>query len=145
MFKTIVFSASLIGAIFGAGCGSASAQVPYAQFPDIVINLNLPAYNRVRTEGGYVYLEGGVRGLILYHQEGNTYLAFERNCTYHSQEDCATVEVHSSTLYMTDPCCGSIFSFPDGEATKGPAWNRLVQYRTSLTGNTLTIIDEIIY
>lgn len=116
--------------------------IPAAFFDDISINLNLPAYNALKSNGGYMYLSEGVRGIILYRKNETTYLAFERNCSYKPNQACSTVEVHSSGLYMTDPCCQSIFNFETGDATGGPAWRPLLQYTTALQGSMLVIKDE---
>ena len=145
IFKTIAACLLLAGScLLGTSCGSDMSDdaIPYVPFDEVVINLNLPTYNRIRVDGGYVYIEGGVRGLILYRQNATTYLAFERNCSFRPNEACATVEVHSSSLYMIDACCNSTFAFPSGEPNSGQAWRPLMQYRTSLKGTELTITDE---
>ncbi len=119
--------------------------IPIIPFVDVVINLNLPEYLSLRTDGGNKELStGGVRGLIIYRVSASSYIAYERNCSYHPNEACATVNVHSSGLFMVDPCCSSNFSFADGIPTGGPAWRPLQRYRTQLAGTTLTISDEII-
>lgn len=119
-------------------------EIPYLAFQDITINLNLPAYTSLATVGGYKYLnDGGVKGLIVYRSGASTYVVFERNCSYTPNEACATVEVHSSSLYMHDPCCGSMFRFPDGEPNGGIAWRPLRQYVSYYNNQTLTITDEV--
>lgn len=119
--------------------------IPIIPFVDVVINLNLPEYLSLRTDGGNKELStGGVRGLIIYRVSATSYIAYERNCSYHPNEACATVNVHSSGFFMVDPCCSSNFSFTDGTPTGGPAWRPLQRYRTQLNGTTLTISDEII-
>lgn len=118
--------------------------IPIITFADVVINLNLPEYASLRTDGGYKELNaGGVRGIILYRVNSSTYRAFERNCSFRPNEACATVNVHNSGLYMVDPCCNSNFSFENGLPTGGPAWRPLNKYRTQLNGSTLTITDEV--
>lgn len=118
-------------------------EIPYLPFEDITINLNLPAYASLSTVGGYKYINnGGVKGLIVYRAAQSTYVVFERNCSYSPNEACTTVEVHSSTLYMIDPCCGSTFRFPDGEPNGGIAWRPLRQYISYYNNNTLVITDE---
>jgi hypothetical protein len=118
--------------------------VPYIPFIDIPINLNLPEYISLKTDGGYKEINGGVRGIIVYRLNSSTYIAYERNCTYRPNEACATVNVHNSGLYMTDPCCGSNFSFTDGSPTGGVAWRPLIRYRTDLSGNMLTVTSELV-
>jgi nitrite reductase/ring-hydroxylating ferredoxin subunit len=119
--------------------------IPIIPFVDVVINLSLPEYLSLQTNGGSKELSaGGVRGIIVYRINASSYIAYERNCSYRPNEACATVNVHSSGLFMIDPCCNSSFSFTDGTPTGGPAWRPLQRYRTQLSGTTLTISDEII-
>lgn len=119
--------------------------IPIVIFNDIEINLNLPEYVTLQTDGGAKELSsGGVRGIIVYRVNSTTYRAFERNCSFRPNEACATVDIHSSRLFMIDPCCNSSFSFDDGLPTGGSAWRPLNQYRTQLNGLTLTISDELV-
>ena len=117
--------------------------IPYQPFSPITINLNLPEYQSLRSNG-WTYVEGGVRGIILYRKDQSTYMAYERNCSFQPNEACATVDVHISNLYMTDPCCNSTFEFATGQPTGGAAWRPLRQYETLLSGSNLTITDFII-
>jgi nitrite reductase/ring-hydroxylating ferredoxin subunit len=119
-------------------------EIPYLPFSLITINLNLPEYQSLRTDGGYHYIEGGVRGIILYRQGAHSYIAYERNCSFHPNDACATVDVDISNLFMNDPCCGASFDFASGQPTGGPAWRPLRKYETLLTGSELTITDAIV-
>ncbi|MBL7859170.1 MAG: hypothetical protein JNM57_15865 [Cyclobacteriaceae bacterium] len=121
--------------------------IPYVPFSDITLNLNLPENIGLISDGGHKLISsslGGVQGIILYRKNSSAYYAFERNCSYQPAGACVTVEVHSSNLYMIDPCCSSIFSFPEGNPNGGPAWRPLRKYATYLNGSTLTITDEIV-
>ena len=140
----IIRKASIFGLILLGACNSGPMDdpIPVASFPDIVIDINLPSYIKLRTDGQYVEEKGGVRGIIVYRISAFSFQAYERNCSYHPNEACATVNVHSSGLYMTDPCCSSNFSFTDGSATGGVAWQPLRRYRTQVNGTTVTISDE---
>jgi hypothetical protein len=126
------------------------AAIPYQPFGEVHINLNLPEYQSLRTDGGWKYLDKvsglsvGVRGIILYRLNASTYIAYERNCSFHPNDACATVEVHSSNLYMQDTCCGSMFSLTTGSPTGGAAWRPLRKYETLLTSSELTITDTIV-
>lgn len=129
-----------------AGCEPdlSDDAIPWQPFDVIQINLNLPEYIALKTDGGSKTIDGGVRGIILYHQSGNNYIAYEANCSYQPNSACATVEVHVSTLYMFCACCSSNFDLGTGYPTGGPAWRPLRRYSTSVSGTTLTITDEII-
>lgn len=116
--------------------------IPPVVFQDILINLNLPEYNSLKTNG-YQYLPDGVRGIIVFRLTSGSYYALERNCSYQPNNACATVDVHSSGLYLLDSCCSSTFN-TTGSPTGGPAWRSLRKYATSLQGDILTITDEVI-
>ena len=117
--------------------------IPFVAFPDFVANLMAPEYQSLAVVGGYKEINSiGVRGVIVYRLNASTYLAFERNCSFRPNEACATVNVHSSSLYMIDPCCNSSFSFDNGSPTGGVASRPLRQYDTQLVGSELTITDD---
>jgi nitrite reductase/ring-hydroxylating ferredoxin subunit len=115
--------------------------IPFVTFPDIVINLNFPEYADLNSKG-WVYLDGGVQGIIIY-KNGSNYIAYERNCSYHPINNVsAVVFVHSSNLFMIDNSCNSSFDFEDGTPTGGPAWRPLRRYKSFLDGTQLTITSE---
>jgi hypothetical protein len=116
--------------------------VPYVPFQEIRINLGLPEYFSLRSVGTYKYIDGGVRGIILYRESIGRFVAFERNCTYQPNDACATVEVEPSGFRMFDSCCGSVFSW-DGNPVEGAAWRPLTQYRVESNGQEVIITDEV--
>jgi len=123
-------------------CTSAFSQIA---FPTMTINLSFPQYQKLKLDGGSVYIEGaGWKGIILYRLNENTYLAYERACSHHPNEGCASVQVDGSSLFMICHCCHSSFNFSDGQPMGGPASRPLIQYRVDLEGTTLKISDEII-
>jgi nitrite reductase/ring-hydroxylating ferredoxin subunit len=126
--------------------GLSQAQAQYASFPEVVINLSLPDYLSLRLDGGIKEMsEPGIRGIIIYRLSESTYIAYDKNCSYHPYDEaCSTVEVDLSRLFLKDACCGSSFNFSDGRVTGGPASRPLIRYRTELTGSVLHITDEII-
>jgi nitrite reductase/ring-hydroxylating ferredoxin subunit len=118
--------------------------IPFVPFSSIFINLNLPKYVTLKSDGGHVPIDGGVRGIILYRKSASEYLAYEQNCSYQPNSACATVTVNASNLFMEDNCCNSTFNFSNGSPSGGPAWRPLRRYRTSLDGSELSITDDII-
>lgn len=115
-------------------------EIPIVYVEEI-INLNNFEYSSLKQIGGFVYLEAGVRGIIVYRKAPDRYLAFERNCPYQPLDECALVKVDESTLFMVDTCCNSTFDF-DGYPTGGPARLPLRQYRTFLDQNLLSITSD---
>jgi nitrite reductase/ring-hydroxylating ferredoxin subunit len=130
----------VLSALLTLGCSAAYAQ---AAFAPISINLNYPQYQKLKLDGGYVYIEGGgLRGIILYRANENSYLAFERACPHRPGSEI--VQVDPSSLFMIDHSCHSSFNFSDGQPTGGPAQRALIQYRVDQEGTVLKISDEII-
>lgn len=140
MTKHILLLALLLAAPLLQNCGD---EVPVVDIPpaivNVQINLNNFEYQPLQVDGGWVYEPGGVRGLIIYRQSASRYRAFERNCTFEPRSSCARVEVDPSNLFISDPCCSSIFSLPDGIPTGGPAPAPLREYRTFLDANFLYV------
>jgi nitrite reductase/ring-hydroxylating ferredoxin subunit len=132
----------LVPAVYGYS--QADEPIPFANFMNITINLSFPQYRALNADGGFVEIEGGLRGIIVYRESVTTFLAYERNCPYAPLEACANVDVDISRIFLVDRCCGSNFSLSDGYPTKGPASRPLRRYRIQLSGTTLTISDEIV-
>jgi hypothetical protein len=120
------------------GLQTATAQ---SSFPPVTINLSYPQYQSLKLDGGFMYInDAGIQGVILYRVNETTYVAFERKC---SISDDAPVSVDGSSLFMKG--CNATYSFSDGYPTSGQTTQPLLKYRTSLTGQTLVITDEVAY
>ena len=125
---------------FLAACSDDNQQANYIPYVHVneQINLTNIQYTALRQDRGFVYLNSGLKGIIVIRKSSNSYLAFERNCPYQPYDSCAIVKVDASTLFLQDDCCGSQFDF-DGGVIAGPANLPLKQYATSLNGNLLYI------
>ncbi len=143
--KKTIFYCLLLSLLSSCSGDRVDDPIPFKQFPDITINISLPKYFSLQTDGGYIYInDGGVRGIILYRFNSTTYLAYERTCSFQPNSACSTVEVHSSQLFMHDPCCSSMFNLEDGYPTGGPAWRPLLQYTAIVDGGQVTVTDDVI-
>ncbi len=105
---------------------------------NVEINLTNIQYQNLQQIGGFVYLEGGHRGIIVYRKGQSEYLAWDRLCPNEPENECGVVEVHSSGLYMHDRCCESTFDL-SGYPTAGPARFPLIMYNTFSDGGFLYI------
>ncbi len=141
--KRITFSFLLFSLTFFSSCEPdlSDDPIPYVQFTDIIINL--ATYPSLQFDGGYQYLNGGVRGIILYRKNVSTYIAYERNSSFHPNEACATVDVDISDQFIIDTCSNSTFSLSTGQPTSGPAITPLRRYVVQLSSFNLTITDDI--
>jgi hypothetical protein len=107
--------------------------------PDIYVNieldLNNPDFTPLQYVGNYVYITGGVQGIIVYRKDAETFLAVERTCPH--DPDIGRVFVDEDGHFATDTIgCGSQFSLlVDGMVTKGPSKFPLKIYHTSFYPN----------
>ncbi len=108
---------------------------------DIYLYTSNPSFINLNAVGGYTYITGGVRGIILYRKSTSELMAYDRNCTYQPSQPCATVVVDNSHILATDTCCHSKFSLYDGSVTNGPASVPLKAYNTTFDGTTLHIYN----
>jgi hypothetical protein len=108
---------------------------------DIYIYTSSPSFINLNAVGGWVYISGGVRGILVYRRSSTEFMAYDRNCTYNSTDPCATVVVDASNIIAKDTCCNSQFSMYDGSVVSAPATLPLKGYHTTYDGNVLHIYN----
>ena len=128
----------LITILFSACKKDDNSNIPLVAV-NVTININDPAYNAIAVPGGWIYINGGSRGIIIYRISNDVFNAYDRHCTYDSGNSCALVSVDATNITGLDDCCGSQFLLIDGSVTKGPANLPLKQYRTTFDGSVLRI------
>lgn len=103
------------------------------------ININDPKYINLKTVGGWEYITGGSRGIIIYRNSTNSFKAYDRHCTFQPSSTCALVSVDGTNFTASDVCCGSSFLLDNGSVTKPPATLPLKQYNTFFDGTILSV------
>jgi hypothetical protein len=114
--------------------------VPYV-LVDFEIDTQTTFYNELNSVGGYVYLTGGYKGIIVYKLNNEEFLAYDRCCTFDPENPCERVEMEDNRLFLVDSCCGSRFIILDGTPHEGPAKMALRQYRTFFDGRYLRVMN----
>jgi nitrite reductase/ring-hydroxylating ferredoxin subunit len=113
--------------------------------PNVSVNLYIyttdPNFVNLNAVGGWVYITGGSRGILVYRSSNSEFKAYDRHCPYKPEDACGRVEVDSSNIQVVDNCCGSKFIMTDGTVTQGPAGMPLKQYGTSFDGSVLHIYN----
>lgn len=117
-----------------------NANIPLVSV-NYYIHTNDPAYIEVAAPGGWMYLNGGSRGIILYRVSNDLFRAFDRHCTFNPTSTCALVSVETNNITGFDDCCGSKFLITDGSVTQGPANLPLKEYQTTFDGSILHIYN----
>jgi hypothetical protein len=110
------------------------ASVPF----DITIDLSLPSYTDLNGVGGWAYVSGGIKGIIVYRRSYDVFVAFERQSPEDPDNTCGTglTPMADNFLQLDDPCSDAVFSLYDGSPISGSEWG-LRQYQTSWDGSNL--------
>ncbi|PLW94335.1 MAG: hypothetical protein C0592_02985 [Marinilabiliales bacterium] len=133
------FTAAIIILIFFvSACKKDEHKMPYVPV-DIYIDVNSAIYNDINAVGGYMYLTGGYKGIIIYRAAYDQFVAIERACPYHPTTDCERLVVEPSGLTIADSTCGSRFLILDGSIVNGPSTKPALVYSTYYDGHYLHI------
>lgn len=101
---------------------------------NISINLDLPSNQPLNASGGYVYLSGGSRGIVVY-RNFDEFVALDRHSTYDSDNAAAIVQVNPDNIFeLIDTLSDSKFSITSGVVIAGPAKFGLKRYNTYWDG-----------
>ena len=131
----------IFAAMFIMSCDPNEAQNVIPDVPvDIEVDLSSIDNVELQQVGGYKYLNGGVRGIVLIRTSLTEFTALDRNCTYLPSNSKAIVSMHSSGFYLEDTTCNSNFNH-SGFPTGGPAPFPLKEYNVSRSGDLLFILN----
>ncbi len=113
--------------------------------PNVAVNITLyindPQNVSLTTIGGWLYVNGGNRGIVVHRVSQNQFVAFDRTCPYRPDETASQVSVDSSNVILEDRSCGSKFLLSDGSAIQTPALVPLKAYTTAFDGNAIRIVN----
>jgi nitrite reductase/ring-hydroxylating ferredoxin subunit len=132
LFASVVF--------FSSSCKKDDTDDIAQYYVDFTIFINEPAYINLNAIGGWMYINAGTKGIIIYRRTQTEFTALERNCTYDPNASCSIIEVLSG-ISAIDSCCTSRFSIFDGSVINGPATRPLYQYRTTFDGIALRVFN----
>jgi hypothetical protein len=107
-------------------------NIPY-QTVNITIYPNDPLYFKLQSVGGWVYINGGVNGIIVYRKTdvgSSDFVAIERTSTQLPDNPDAKVKVQSDNFTLKDTISGSTWRISDGVVLTGPASRPLRLYNT---------------
>ncbi|MDY0101699.1 MAG: hypothetical protein RBS07_02110 [Lentimicrobium sp.] len=136
IFRPFYLSMALV-LVFFTACDKENekTEIPYVYVNFIIYPNTLDFI----PEGGYVYVTGGYKGLIIYRPFSDQFMIFERACPYDPLEDDAVIEVETNGVIAIDSVCGSRFLLTDGSPIEGPATRALKQYRGRYDGYSLQV------
>jgi nitrite reductase/ring-hydroxylating ferredoxin subunit len=126
-------------------CDKDEDIIPYVPInPPYEITLNVA--NELTIAGNSVFInEIGYGGVVVYCSYYDTfnpsesmYYAYDAACTFEVIDTCS-VELDTSGMTATCPCCGSSFNLVDGYPFNGEAVKPLKMYNTTVLNNVLYI------
>jgi hypothetical protein len=128
----------LILVLAGVSCKkNRTHPIPSIAF-DLQIDLTLPSYQELNSVGGWAYVSGGIKGIVVYRQSTDIFVAWERMSPEDPDNVCSTPLSIDSTnfLQLNDACSGAKFSMYDGSPISGSDWG-LRKYQTEWNGSNL--------
>jgi len=114
-------------------------QSPVPNIPfDITIDLNLPSYYELNGTGGWAYVNGGSRGIIVFRRAIDEFVAYDRHSPADPEGNCVLPLFPTSDnfLVLKDTCSGAQFSLYDGSPITGSEF-MMRQYRVNYSGSNL--------
>lgn len=97
---------------------------------NVTINVLTPQFFDLSVPGGWVYVTGGSRGIIVYRKSQEEFIAIERHSSYQPEDNCAVVVMDDGVI-LDDPCSDSQWLIMDATIVNGPASMPLRTYETS--------------
>jgi len=107
----------LIGGItVSSSCKKNNTGNPVPTVPtDMTININLPSYNALVGVGGWCYIVGGSKGIVVYRRSLDEFVAFDRHSPANNGQCADPLEVdNNNNLQLIDSCNNAVFSMVDG-------------------------------
>jgi hypothetical protein len=126
-------------------CGKKAKQQPVSEHPvpsvpvDLTIYPNDPLNFKLQAIGGWLYINGGINGIVVYRKSQEEFVAIERTSSHLPGDPKARVLVMADNYTLRDTISDSRWRMLDGIVTKGPAEWALRLYGTTYDGNSLKI------
>ena len=137
----------IILVLFILGCNKKSNNNVYTNNPVPSVPVAITVYPnnvsnfRIQAIGGWIYISGGIRGIILYRKSQEEFVAIERTSPQLPNSDDAIVKVQTNNFTLRDTVSDSQWRIIDGTVTKGPTQWPLRLYGTTYDGNVLRIVN----
>ena len=136
--KTLLSSILLFVLLFASSCKDENPyKIPYVVVSFYVYPNNIDSdlgVNRFK-----YFFRVGYRGVLVYNNGFGQFLAYERACTFDTENTTAIVAVDASGLIAVCPVCKSKYILTTGYPFEGPAKNPLLPYPTNYDGNQVYV------
>ncbi len=134
MLKNILYIIFL--SIILSSCNTDTPELPDI-LVDEVVHLSNPSNIRLQSPGGWAYISGGIRGIIIYRVTDVKFKAYERSCPHLSPNDCTFLDVEND-IKVICRCDQTEFLLVTGEPLNGAPLG-LKEYRTYYNAEFQTV------
>jgi hypothetical protein len=117
---------------------NADHPVPYTPV-NITIYPGDPLNFKIQAIGGWMYINGGINGIVLYRKSQQEFVALERTSSALPNDPNAKIKVMADNFTCRDSVSNSRWQIIDGTVTQGPATWALRLYGTNYDGSILKI------
>jgi len=125
MLKKTFYILLLFTAI--SSCHTDTNELPDVYVEEVVYLNNASNFN-LQSPGGWAYISGGIRGIIVYNVDGVKFKAYERSCPHLSPNDCTFLDIENDIKAICR-CDKKEFLLITGEPLNGAPLG-LKEYRT---------------
>jgi len=113
--------------------------------PNVPVQISIfpndPLNFKIQVVGGWMYVNGGINGIVVYRKSEQEFVAVERSSSHLPSDARARVWVKPDNFTLRDTISNSEWRIFDGTVTKGPAEWPLRLYGTTFDGNLLRIVN----
>ena len=103
------------------------------------VYLDNPENSELKIPGNYKFIEGGIKGIVVYNFGSQEYLAFDRVCTF---ENNIAIDSINSIIAICKNCDSKFLLNQNGINSDGPAPTPLIQYNCVLRENNTLYITN---
>jgi len=113
--------------------------------PNVYVNFSIDItsgqYTELQMIGGWVYVTGGWRGIVLYRNTMDEIVALDRTSTYKPESLGTQVVVEPGSPIAADTLNGMRYLLMDGSVLEGPVSIPLKRYGTTFNGIILHVYN----
>jgi hypothetical protein len=129
--------------LFFFSCKKKSKPEANNPVPSVPVNITMypgdPLNYKIQSIGGWMYINGGINGIVIYRKSNEEFVAIERTSSQLPDDQRARVIVMSDNFTLRDTISDSRWRIFDATVTQGPAQWNLRLYGTNYNGNSLVI------
>ena len=142
LFRGILVILTFTSLLVASGCSKTQPD----DFPNVAfetyVYLNNPSNSPLLQPGGWVFHDGGYKGLIIYRRQltgaADDFGVYDRACPIHFTESCGLLDVSDDDLYAECSCGEDTYLLLDGSPVQN-ASRGLKMYPGTLNGAVLYV------